>query len=141
MPGATAALLPNMSIPERFSVEAAARPAGIKPNVEDVWAALEKAGLTVVEKKQHLGQVFGARYCVGGKAMSGAAKLLDISVCEFASEELAKMSRDHSTEALKIIPNRTLYANKQTLLIVREEQKAPENDDALAKAVDAYTKL
>src|SRR3954469_77140 len=43
VPGATAALLPNMSIPDRFQVEAAARPPGLKVNVESVFAALEKA--------------------------------------------------------------------------------------------------
>lgn len=150
VPGATAAILPNMGIPDRFNAEQKARPANIKPNVESVLAALETAGLTVVDKKQHLGQTFGARYCVGARVVrakdkdkdAGETGLLQLSVCEFISPEVAVGSRDYSTEALKLIPNRSIHAKNQTTLTIRDESPVtPEIEAAAAKAFAAYDAL
>jgi hypothetical protein len=149
MPSATANILPNMGIPDRFEAEQKARPAGIKPNVESVFAALEGAGLTVVDKKQHLGQTFGARYCVGARVVdkkgfdAGAeAGLLQMSVCEFVNAEVAVQSRDFSTEALKMIPNRAIHANKQTTVTIRDESPVtPAIEAAAAKVFTTYDAL
>jgi hypothetical protein len=142
VPSATAPLLPNMSIAERFEAEQKARPAGVKPNVESVFAALEGAGLKVVDKKQHLAQTSGARYCVGARVVAGAKELLVISVCEFVSAEVAAGSRDYSNEALKVIPNRTVHANKQTTMTLREaDPVTPEIAAANAKALSVYDAL
>lgn len=150
VPGATANILPNMGIPDRFEAEQKARPAGIKPNVESVFAALEGAGLTVVDKKQHLGQTFGARYCVGARVVdkrsgeAGAeAGLLQMSVCEFINAEVAVQSRDYSGEALRaVIPNRAIHANKQTTLTIREESPVtPAIEAAAAKGFATYDAL
>lgn len=145
IPGATAALLPNMSIADRFQVEAAARPPGLKVNVEAVFAALEKAGFVLFEKKQHLGQTFGARYCMGARSVKGKAETdptqLYVSVCEFLNPEVAEQSRAYSTEHLKGIPNRTIHTRGQTTLTVRGESDAAETAAALTKALAVYDGL
>lgn len=144
-PGATAALLPNMGIPERFQIESSSRPAGLKVNVESVFAALAKGGLTVVEKKQHLGQPFGARYCVGARVVNGKAEtdptLLQISVCEFISTKVAEQSKIASLEAFKQIPRRDIHVKDQTTLTVRGESDAPEVLGAMKKAIELYDAL
>jgi hypothetical protein len=141
VPGATVATLPNMSIPQRFSTELNGRPQGVKPSVEDVYAGLEKAGLTVTDRKQHLAAPFGARYCLGARAIGANDKpMLQMSVCEFVSPEAAKQGRDYSAEAMKL-PMRTVYVNAQTTLTLREEKQDPEIDALVAKAAAAYAKL
>jgi hypothetical protein len=141
IPGATVATLPNMSIPQRFSSELAGRPPGVKPSIEDVYAGLEKAGITVVDRRQHLASPFGARYCLGARAVGAADKpMLQMSVCEFVSPEAAKIGRDYSADAMKL-PMRTVYVNKQTTLTLREEKQDPEIDALVEKAAAAYAKL
>lgn len=141
IPSATAPILPNMGIADRFQTEERARPKDIKPNVESVYAALEKAGFTIADKKQHLAQTFGARYCVGARAVKGDVTQLQLSVCEFVSNEVAKMSQSYSAEALNQIPNRVIHAKAQTTLTVREEADTPENKSASDKALAAYDAL
>jgi hypothetical protein len=146
VPGATVASEPSMSIAARFQAEQAARPPNLKPNVESVFAALEAAGLEVVDKKQHLAQSVGARYCVGARVVSAkdarSHELLIVSVCEFISPELAAGSRNYSTESLKIIPNRTGHANKQTTMTVGESDPVtPATQAANAKALATYDAL
>ena len=144
IPSATAALLPNMGINERFEIEARSRPSGIKPNVEEVLGALDAAGVKLLEKKQHLGSPFGARYCVGARVVNAAgdATLFHLSVCEFVSEDVAKMSREYSEQSLaSTIPDRSVYLNKQTTLTMREMTKSPDNDALGAKIIDTYKKL
>jgi len=140
--GATVATLPNMSIAERFAAERKGRPEGLTPTAEDVYASLESAGLTIVDRKQHLASPFGARYCLGARAVAaGDATTLQLSVCEFVSAEAARIGRDYSAEGLKAIPLRTVYANKQTTLTVREEKQDPATDAQLRAAAAAYARL
>jgi hypothetical protein len=142
IPGATANLLPNMSIPERFQIEASSRPQGLTPNADDVFKAFASRQLTVTDTKQHLGSPFGARYCLGGRATSDpSTTLLHISVCEYISPELAKAASEYSAQTMSSIENRTVRAHKQLSLTIREEKKAPENDAAAAKATEIFEKL
>jgi hypothetical protein len=143
IPGATVATLPNMSFPERFAAESKGRPAGIKPNADDVYTALKAAGLEIVDVKQHLASPQGARYCQGARIV-GADKetRIDISVCEYATADVARIARDYSIEAMKtVIPNRTVYANKQVTLTLREAAKTPDNDALVDKAQSTFAKL
>ena len=132
-----------MSFTERFAAEAKGRPEGIKPTVEDVYAALRAAGLTIVDVKQHLASPQGARYCVGARIVGASADLLlDASACEYATQESARIGRDYSESSLKdVIPNRTIYANKQTTLTLREAQKTPDIDALVGKASSTFAKL
>ncbi len=142
IPGATVATMPNFGIPQRFAAEQAGRPPGVHPSVEEVYAALEKAGVTIVDRQQHLGAPFGARYCLGARAVgAGNTPMLQISVCEFVSAEAAKVGREYSAEGMKVIPLRTVYANKQTTLTLREEKQTPEIDALVQKAAAVYAKL
>lgn len=141
IPGATVPTLPNMSIPQRFSTELNGRPQGLKPSVEDVYAGLAKAGLTVTDRKQHLAAPFGARYCLGARGVGANDKpMLQMSVCEFVSPEAAKLGRDYSADAMKL-PMRTVYVNAQTTLTLREEKQDPEIDALVEKVAAAYAKL
>ena len=142
IPGATVAAFPNLPIPARFASEAKGRPQGIKPTVEDVYTALKAAGIPVESEKQHLASSQGARYCVGARVGEGADPRLDLSVCEYATPEVAQLGRDWSHESMKaVVPNRTLYVNRNTLLIVREAQKNPENDALVEKAATVFAQL
>jgi hypothetical protein len=142
VPGATVATLPNMPIPERFVAERRGRPSGVTPSVEDVYAALEKSGIRVVDRKQHLGAPFGARYCVGARAVGpGDASMMHISVCEFVNADAARIGRDYSAEGMKSIPFRTVYANKATTLTLREERHEPNVDALVDTAAATYATL
>ena len=146
VPGATANLLPNMGIGERFQVEAKSRPPAVKPaTVEAIYAALEKGGVHVTTQAQHLGQPFGARYCVGAEAHEEAdaasPKKLYFSVCEFMSDELAVMSRDYIGPLSALAVDRTVHANKQTTLVIRLAGKTPDTEALQAKAFAIYDKL
>lgn len=145
MPGATAALLPNMGIPERFEIEKKSRPANIKPNVESAVAALRKAGFNIVREKQHLGQPFGARYCVGAEAVTDAdassTRMFFLSLCEFVSPEVAELSTKYNASISKGIADRVVKANKQMTLTTRLEGKTPENQAASDKAFTTFSAL
>lgn len=141
VPSATAALLPNMGIGERFQAEANARPK-LKPTVEDAFSAIEAGGLKLAEKKQHLGMTFGARYCVGTQGVSGPTVLVQLSICEYISPDIAETSSRYSEDSLKkLMPNRQVIANKHLSLIVRPENGSPEATAALEKAKAAFAKL
>ena len=142
-PGATVATFPNLPFPARFASEAKGRPQGIKPTVEEVYAGLKAAGIEVVDTKQHLASPQGARYCVGARVMGdGADPRMEFSVCEYSTPEVAKLGRDWSEASMKtVIPNRTVYVNGQTVLVIREAQKNADNDALVEKAAGVFGKL
>jgi hypothetical protein len=141
IPGATVVAVGGEPFPERFAGETAGRPPGIKPRVEDVYAALSAGGLGITGQKQHLASPLGARYCVGAQAVSDAKEtVLQISVCECSTPEVAQVARDFTTKTANI-PLRTVYVNKQTMLVLREEKSSPEIDALVTKASDLFAKL
>ncbi len=122
-------------------MEAKARPTGVL-TVESVVAAFNKSGLPVSDQAQHLASPFGARYCVGAKvADETKAPQLDLSVCEYATEDAAIAGAQRSLEGFKMIPLRTVTRNKQTTLTLREYSKTPEHDALIAKATTTFQKL
>ncbi|HRC54417.1 MAG TPA: hypothetical protein PKU97_00780, partial [Kofleriaceae bacterium] len=66
--------------------EAARRPSGQR--VEDAFAALAQAGLTLVAPRQYLAVVASADYCAGGVTDTG----LSISACEYADGKAAALA-------------------------------------------------
>ena len=141
VPSATAGLLPNMSIPERFQVEASSRPTA-KPKAEEVFASLKAAGLTIADEKQHLASPFGARYCVGGRAVSGTTTLLQLSVCEYVTPDVARTSAAYSEQSMKtLMPDRTVRAHKHLALILRPDAKTEEATAAMTKAQATFAGL
>ena len=114
-------------------VEAAHRPVGV-PRVEDVFAAYKKAGVDVHDEKQHLGAPFLAQYCVGFEAG------VDIhgSVCEHKDEATAIKGRDASDKGFMAVPNRKVYRNGGSTLILREGVVSPPNDALVKKMVATF---
>jgi hypothetical protein len=144
VPSATAISLPNMPIPERFQYEKETRPADGRPRVEEVWSALEKAGLILVDKKQHLAAPFGARYCEGARAVQEdkTTTLLQLSVCEYISADLAKSAGEFSEQSMKqLMPTRRVHSNKRAALVMRPEQDKPEHQRAAETAVTTFKAL
>ena len=125
--------LSQTSIPDRFAREAAHRPLGV-PRVEDVFAAYKKAGVDVHDEKQHLGAPFLAQYCVGFEAG------VDIhgSVCEHKDEATAIKGRDASDKGFMAVPNRKVYRNGGSTLILREGVVSPPNDALVKKMVATF---
>jgi hypothetical protein len=141
IPGATVVAVGGEPFAERFAGEAKGRPPGIKPTVEDVYAALGANGFTIANQRQHLASPLGARYCVGAQAVSDKKEtLLEISVCECATPDVAQVAKTFSDKNTAI-PLRTTYVNKQTLLVVRESKGAPEIDALVPKAAAVFAKL
>lgn len=144
VPGATANLLPNMGIGERFQIEKASRPQGT-PNVESVVVALTKGGLNIATQAQHLAQPFGGRYCVGAEAWTaadaGGTRLFFLSLCEFVSPEVAGMSREHGGLISTMVANRTVHAHKKMTLTIRLDAKTTEDEAAATKAFGIFDAL
>jgi hypothetical protein len=123
-----------LDLTARFQKEASSRPAGT-PRVEDVYAAIAKAGFTFEEQRQHLAAPFEAAYCVGAKTQHDIA----LSVCEYAGVEAARKGKESSLQLP--IPNRAIHVNGATTLTVRQGTKTPESDRAAKKIVEAFAKV
>jgi hypothetical protein len=142
--GATGAPVPGskpgrvvVTLQDRLEAEKEQR-ATDTPKAEEVLAALEKAGLTLTDKKQHVASVYGAMYCLGAKSEGG----IGYSVCEYASPEAAKSGRDASEKAFATVANRELATNKKTVLtILQPASKTPQSQDAAKKSFDVFAKL
>lgn len=114
--------------------EAANRPTGT-PRVEDVYAAITKAGFALEEQQQHLASPFKASYCVGAKTKPDIA----LSVCEYPNADVAQKGKAES-EKIRIL-NRELFLNGATTLTVRLGEKNEDSDAAKKKIVEAFSKV
>ena len=129
-------MLPNVGVANRMANEAKNRPTGT-PRAEDLYAALAKAGMKVVEKNQHMAAPFGAQYCLGAEVEGQLA----LSVCEYGSEQAAKDGREMSLKAFKFVANREIFINKQTTFTVREKSKTAEIDAVAKRAQQLFAGL
>jgi hypothetical protein len=121
---------------QRLSMESSRRPPG-DPSADAVFEAFSKAGVTLLEMKQHLASPYAANYCMEGHTANGVYA----DVCEFSEAEKANASKEVSTKAFAAVPNRTLLVRKKTLLTIRQGSPGPK-DAAEAKAMTAaFTKL
>ncbi|MDP9150966.1 MAG: hypothetical protein M3O36_13635, partial [Myxococcota bacterium] len=127
-----------VTLGDKIAYESTHRTATDTPKVEDVYAALEKAGFKLREKQQHVAAVFGAEYCVGAKADDDVA----LSVCEYVSPAAAKDGRDMSLKTLASVPNREIHVNRKTTLTIRQPAAETSASQAAAKsAADVFDKL
>lgn len=131
-----ASYVPGTGLANLLLNESHTRPANT-PKAEDLYAALAKAGMKIVDQKQHAASPFGAKFCLGAEAENQ----LSLSVCEFDSAEAAKGGQDMSLKAFKTVPNRELLINKATLLTVREYSKTAEIDAASKRAKQLFMAL
>ena len=101
------------NLAQRLAGEAAARPRGTGPRVEDVATALRQAGLAVTPPSQVLARTIGARYCASTSTPAGLA----VAVCEFADPAAAEggLAFSHRTFD-RLVPGRTLLRNRSTVL-------------------------
>lgn len=124
-----------VTIQDKLDVEKDGRPKDT-PSAEQVFAAVEKAGVALTDKKQHVGSVYGASYCVGAKS-GGVA----YSACEYESADAAKAGRETSMKAFQT-GNREVYTNKKTTLtVLQPSPKTPASEAVVKKSVEAFAKL
>jgi hypothetical protein len=123
---------PGDTLPGILVREAANRPK-IKPNADDVYAALEKAGVTVPKRQQALGSTYHASYCSDGYTADG---LVAVQVCEYTDETAGKAGYEYSKAAFPNMSSRTVWGHKATTLTVIV-QKAGPAADALEKKLSA----
>jgi hypothetical protein len=138
-PAAAPALLPAARDPRPddtlfglLATEAQSRPR-IQPAADDVFAALEKGGLAVADRKQSLGRTYKAAFCTGGYTKDAS---LAVSVCEYPDDAAAKAGLDAARALFPGMSNRTVAGHKSTLIIVINE-KGDAAADARAKRVIA----
>jgi hypothetical protein len=125
---------PGDSLFSRLGHEAANRPK-IKPNADDVYAALEKAGSGVPTRKQSLATTYHAAYCTGGYTADAS---LAVDVCEYADETSAKAAYDYSKSLFPGMTTRTVASNKATVLVVIEQKSDAATVASRKKVVSLY---
>jgi hypothetical protein len=121
----------------RLNVENQSRPK-VTPNADDVFAALDKAGVGTLERKQSLGKTYKAAYCTGAytKDMSVA-----VDVCEYADEAAAKTGLDYAKTLFPGMTNRAVWGHKSTLLITINQKGDPAGDVRAKKIGAIYMGL
>ncbi len=124
------------SIAERFAFEAQNRPNGT-PRAEDVFTAFEKSGTKFSEKSQHAAGVYGAKFCMGGKAEDD----LHMSVCEFASPTEVATGKELSNKMFGTVPDRANYIRKNTLLILRQAVKTKASEARAKTIVEVFSAM
>jgi hypothetical protein len=126
--------MPNSPLVDRLTAEQKTRPQG-PLRAENVYDALEKAGVPITTRRQHLASPFLAQYCLGAETGERFA----FSVCEYPDAKAAKAGR---SEAEKIhIPNRTVTQNKTSVLVVLDLEKSKESGAIAQTARDTFARL
>jgi len=126
----------SASLGERFDVEAHSRPSGT-PKAEDVFAAFEKAGFPVTDRKQTLASTVAARYCIQGITKNSVT----VSVCEYADEAAAAAGRDESVKAFAAIQNRDVFLRKATMLTLLQAPKTPASEAEAKRAAEIFSSM
>jgi hypothetical protein len=104
----------RLSLMERLAHEAAHRPAAALP-AERVQSTLSAHGYAIERWKQVLASPVNARFCMAGQTEAGVG----VAVCEYESAQAAARGAAHSRATFdRLIPNRQLEVNGQTLLTV-----------------------
>jgi hypothetical protein len=129
--------VPGEGLGGRFAREAKSRP-GLKPSSDDIFAALETAGVSLPKKTQSMGSTYKAAYCAGGYS---ADTLVAITICEYANEAEATAGRDFSLSLFPNMASRTVVAHKtNTMQLIIQKPGAPA-DAEKKKAVDTFNAL
>ena len=135
----TQALEPSSDVSpivQRLAWEAENRPKrGV--TVEQVFEALDRAGIAVTGTRQYLGVTVQASYCAGGVAADGVA----ISVCEYPTAKAADASRRFMEQRFAAMTSRTRrVVHGQALLTIA--QPAPEHGaDIASRATQTFRTL
>lgn len=106
----------------RLDHEARHRPSAAIP-VERVFAALERAGLPLVDgPRQYVGVIAGADYCAGGQTADGLA----VAVCEYPSPARATAGKAVvEARFAALAPLRDIAVNGATTLTLTARPGSP----------------
>jgi hypothetical protein len=129
--------IPGEGLGGHFGREAKNRP-GLKPNANDIFAALATAGVSLQKQSQSLGSTYKAAYCTGGYS---ADSLIAVTVCEYANEADANAGRDFSISLFPQMTNRTVVAHKTNTLTIVDQKSTDASKAELKKAVDAFNAM
>jgi hypothetical protein len=129
---AMAPLEPGETLFGRLARDARNRP-HIKPNAEDIFSTLERAGAMVPQKEQTMGNTYKASYCIGGYT---ADRTLAINVCEYIDDDAADAGGKLSKSLFPHMAGREVYNHKATTLTI--VRLTPDGAVLERKLVDAY---
>jgi hypothetical protein len=128
---------PGETLMMRIAREAKNRPK-VTPTAEDVFAAFEKAGVTISERQQTLAKTYKANYCIGGMTPNHQA---GVNVCEYPDDATAAAAQAWSSTLFPAMTNRTVHTRgATTLTIILTRVDAP-SEAQQKKLVDLYSKL
>jgi hypothetical protein len=117
--------------------ERTSRPTGT-PTAEAVFAAAAQAGVPTSDAAQVLARLLGASYCENARTARGVV----LSVCEFKDLDTLSRGRAYSQRTFaKPLPNRTLLANRKTLLTINPPDQSPAVQAEVKAIAGAFAKL
>lgn len=108
----------------------------VKPEVEDVLAAFEAAGLKLSELKQGIARTSKARFCMFGQSPLGHRVL----VCEFADDAEADKGAKFMASQL-VDPRRRVEPHGRLALTVFVTANSPEADRESAAFFEVFSKV
>lgn len=120
---------------QQLEAQKGARPKS-GPTVEQVAAALTKAGIEIEAPRQGLAQSVGASYCAISRTKSGVG----LSICEYTDAAAAKSGRARAEKQLAAFANHETAMNKGTILTLRAPANV-ETKDELTKMVGVFEGL
>ncbi len=123
---------PSVTLSDQLENERAVRPTDT-PRVEDVLAALDRAGVATTDRQQHVATIFGARYCMGAKSGDVA-----FSVCEYESASAAEAGRRLSLKALGATDREIVVNHKTTLTVRRPSVRTAASEDVAKKSIATF---
>ena len=121
---------------ERLAYEAHHRTAVQLP-AERVLDALDRAELRIIERKQFLGAVVRASYCLGGRTGAGLA----IAACEYAdpaAAEAGKQLMDRRFSAMSPWARRSAHG---TIVLTIADPSGLAHDELAAHAFEVFAAL
>lgn len=121
---------------QQLEREAKARATGT-PTPEQIFDALDGAGLRVTSRKQVVAMTMGASYCLGG-IIEGHARVL---ACEFPDEREVQHGANVARNRIKPPPRRDVFVNKSSMLAVTLENDAGSEEQLVTTAKDVFAKL
>ncbi len=110
----------------------------IKPNADDVFAALSKAGIKISNLKPSLGRTYKAAYCTGGPTDDMGIAVI---VCEYPDDKAAGAGLEAAKKTFPTMTNRTEYTHKSTMLIAVNRKGDAAGDERVKKVVAVYNTL
>ncbi len=125
----------GLSLPERLTAEAQARPAAAL-RAENIFAAVVQTGVEITERTQYLASSLGAGYCQNAKTKND----LSITVCEFESDEAATKGRAAALAAVPVA-NRRIEVHHATTLQIIEAPPSVQSAKLADAVVSAFNAL